>query len=80
MTNTEITEAIIRLRPTAQFMLAGDNFTDIEWLCECTKPTIKEIEAEVARLPQIIAEKEAAKQAILDRLGITNEEAKLILS
>lgn len=42
----------------------------------------KAAEAETERLAveEALAEKEAAKQAVLDRLGLTAEEAKLILS
>jgi predicted DNA-binding protein (UPF0251 family) len=39
-----------------------------------------EIEAERLAAEEVLAEKEAAKQVVLDRLGLTAEEAKLILS
>lgn len=79
MTNTEITEAIIRLQPTAQFMLAGEDFENIDWLCNCPKPTLEEIEIEIAKAPEIAMAKNAMRLAVLNRLGITEEEAQLIL-
>jgi hypothetical protein len=39
-----------------------------------------EAAAEAAQLAAEIADKEAARQALLDKLGITEEEAKLLLS
>lgn len=79
MTNKQIVDALVRLCPGAKWTLAGDNFDDIEWLCECAKPSKSAINAEIAKEPEIAAEKMATKQAILDRLGITADEAALLL-
>lgn len=79
MTNKQIVDALIRLCPGAKWTLNGDNFDDIEWLCECAKPTKAAVTAEIAKEPEIAAAKIAAKQAILDRLGITADEAALLL-
>jgi hypothetical protein len=69
------------LRPDAQFVLRGD---EIEWCDTVQKqPTQKEIEdAKDAYLAKVQAEKSEAlskRQSILDRLGITAEEAALLL-
>lgn len=70
------------LRPNAQFVLRGD---DVEWLdSEQTQPTESEIEAGlIAYKAKEEADKAAAiakREALLDKLGITEEEAKLLLS
>ena len=79
MNNKEIAEALIRLTPDAVWTLNGDSYSDIEWLCECPKPTLKQVEAEVAKAPEIAAAKVATRAALLERLGITEDEAKLLL-
>ena len=76
--------AIHKLKPNAQFAFKEDDYSTIEWVeLEGTAPTQKEIEAALAEVKE---EEEAqaqanaaAKAALLDRLGITAEEAKLLL-
>ena len=52
----DITNALKSLRPGAEWMLVGDNYNDIRWLEKPVyeggqrKPTIEEVEVEVARL------------------------------
>ena len=54
----DITNALQSLRPGAEWMLIGDNYNDIRWLEKPVyeggqrKPTIEEVEVEVARLQQ----------------------------
>lgn len=83
MTNQQITEALMSLVPDAKWVLVGDDYEDIEWI-EGNKPTIKEIESEIKALPakrEALAKEQEAKRAdILQRLGLTEEEAKLLLS
>lgn len=79
---TDKTNAILQIRPNAVFTLRGD---DIEWLdTEQDEPTAKEIaDGLVAYKAAKEAEEKAAlakRAEILDRLGITAEEAKLILA
>lgn len=45
-----------------------------------TAPTEAEVKAEIKRLTDEEATKPAAKAALLNRLGITEDEAKLLLS
>jgi hypothetical protein len=82
MQNNEKTRAIEFIRPNAQFTLRGD---ELDWLdVEQSEPTAAEIEAGwVAYQAAQEAEAEAkatAKTALLSRLGITEEQAKLLLS
>ena len=82
MNHYEKTKSILHIRPNAEFILTGDELT---WIDETqTQPTEEEIEAGlVAYQAAQIAETEAKatqKAALLDRLGITEDEAKLLLA
>jgi hypothetical protein len=47
--NSQITDALITLKPNSQWILRGDNYSSLEWLDkEQTQPTLAEIEAEIA--------------------------------
>ena len=47
--NSQIANALITLKPNAQWALRGDDYSGLEWLdTEQTKPTLAEIEAEIA--------------------------------
>jgi hypothetical protein len=62
----------------------GDNYSGLTWLSDTPKPsqkTLDDLWPEVQA--QLLADKEnkaAQKQALLDRLGITADEAALLLS
>ena len=82
MKHSEIVKAIQFIRPDAEFALTGD---ELNWLDKKqTQPTDAEIEAGfIAYKEAIQAEAEAkatAKAALLAQLGITEEQAKLLLS
>ena len=82
LTHEQIMQTISFLRPNAQFALRG---LQIEWLDETqTEPSQEEIKAGwVAYQAAQIAETEAKatqKATLLDRLGITEDEAKLLLA
>jgi len=79
MTTRRIADALLSLCPDAQWTLVGDSYEDIDWLSDHPKPTKEQVEAEIAKEPEIAAAKAAAKAALLDRLGITEDEAKLLL-
>jgi len=80
----DLVKAIRLLRPTAQFSFTDNDYSTIKWDdLEGQAPTQKEIDE---ALKQIIANqkveaetKEASKQAILDRIGLTADELKTIL-
>jgi hypothetical protein len=81
----EIVEAIHILRPNAQWVIQGEDYAGLEWLDKKqVKPTQEEIEAKIAELPELKAaakaENAADKAALLEKLGITESEAKLLLS
>ena len=62
-----IVEALIALRPKAQFILRGDTYAGLEWLDETqTKPTEEEINAKISELE--VAEPASQVREIRDRL------------
>jgi hypothetical protein len=84
----DVAMGIEALLPAAEYFgSTTDNtkkcFDDLNWIDERPKPTWKQVQdAWLALEPKLIAEAEAkaaSKQAILDRLGLTADEAKLIL-
>ena len=83
MDELDIVKAIRYLRPNAEFSFRDTDYSTIKWdVLEGDAPTWSEIEA--AHL-QVKAAEEAAKaeakpkrEALLARLGITEEEASLL--
>jgi hypothetical protein len=79
-----LADAIKSLRPTSEFSYTNDDYSTIQWVVlDGEAPTQAEIDAEIIKIKEaeiIEAEqKTTARQAVLDRLGITAEEAQLIL-
>ena len=68
----------------SQWTLNGDNYEGLTWLSDTPKPTKKQLddlwETVQAQLEQDIQDKKLAKAALLNRLGLTAEEAVLLLS
>jgi hypothetical protein len=57
-------QAVASLRPGAEWSMSGDDVEGIIWHTEGVQPlTAKEVQAEVARLEQAAADKEAADAA-----------------
>jgi len=85
MNELDISKAIQYLKPNAEFSFEGTDYSTINWhVLEGSAPTWLEIEAahqaiKTAEL-QTEVEVQAQRQALLDKLGITEEEAKLLLS
>jgi hypothetical protein len=80
----EIVEAIHILRPNAEWVIQGETYSGLEWLDKNqTKPTEQEITAKIAELPQLKenqkAQKAADRAALLAKLGISEDEARLLL-
>lgn len=80
-----ITRAIRELSPTAEFSFKEDDISTLKWHnSKAKRPTDEEILAQCAIVEAaIISENESkatAKAALLTRLGITQEEANLLLS
>ena len=81
MTHNEIIEAMSNLCPGKEWTLVGDDYADLIWIADGNKPTIQEIETEIAAIPgrkakaetDAIAAKSAA-QAKLAALGLTVDD------
>lgn len=78
-------QAIQALKPNNEFTMIDDDPKTIIWNDEnVITPSDAEINAkfEELKIAEVEAEKEKAaqKQAILNRLGITEDEAKLLLA
>jgi hypothetical protein len=85
MNTFELNKAIKLLRPTAQFSFTDNDYTTIKWdVLEGDAPTQAEIDAAIEQVKaDEVAQAEAKaaqKAALLDRLGITEDEAKLLLA
>lgn len=67
----------------SEWTLNGDEYSGLTWLSDTPKPTQEELDAlwepTLALIEQENADKTAARQALLDRLGITEDEARMLL-
>lgn len=80
-----ITTALLSLRPNCVWTMIGDDYENIVWNSEESKPTLSEIETEIVRLDNeqaaalvaADAAKEAA-QAKLAVLGLTANDLKAL--
>ena len=67
----------------AQWTLDGDTYDGLTWLDDTPKPTQEELDSlwdtTVAMIEQEKIDRQAARQALLDRLGITEDEARMLL-
>jgi hypothetical protein len=82
--NTDLVKAIKLLKPTAEFSFTDNDYSTIKWdVLEGNAPTQSEIDAaiEQVKADEIaeVATKAAQRQALLTRLGITEDEARLLL-
>jgi hypothetical protein len=80
-----LVKAIKKLKPTAEFSFLEDDYSTIQWdILDGNEPTQAEIDAAIEQVKadeaQAELDKAAAKAALLNRLGITEEEAKLLLA
>ena len=84
MNNETIAKALTNLVPDAEWTLSGDDYSDLNWLSDGTPPTLASIEKEIAAIPakeaKAKADAETAKADLLTKLGITAEEAVMLLS
>jgi hypothetical protein len=77
-------EAIRSLKPTSEFTYSAQDYSTIHWdVLDGDAPTQAAIDAEIIKIKakeiQKAADKSAAKAALLERLGITADEAALLL-
>lgn len=75
---------LVRHYPNTEWTLNGDEYSGLTWLSDTEKPTQEELDAlwdaTLAAIGQEKADKAAARQALLDRLGITADEARMLLA
>ena len=79
-----ICHAIWKLKPNSEFSFVDDDYSTIKWdVLEGKAPTKAEVDAAIEQVKeeeaQTAAQAAAKRQALLDKLGITEEEAKLLL-
>lgn len=82
---TSIASALKATYPTAEFVISDNDPETLEWhSTDIAKPTDKEIESAVANYQTLIAaqkaEKDAARQAVLDKLGLSADEVAALLA
>jgi hypothetical protein len=80
-----LAKAIKKLKPNAEFTFTEDDYSTIQWIVlEGNAPTKGEIANAIEEIKtdeiSSAETKTIQRQAILDRLGITAEEAALLLS
>lgn len=76
----EIVDAIKFIYPDSAFTMQEDDLETLIWLDENTeKPTIEEINKAKIDMKIEIEKKANEKAALLEKLGITEDEAKLLL-
>jgi hypothetical protein len=79
-----LVDAIYNLCEGSEFVIRDNDYATIEWhVLKGTAPTQDEIDAEIAKIKTEEdadkAKKAADKVALLERLGITADEAALLL-
>ena len=74
---------LTRHYPNTEWTLNGDEYDGLTWLSDTPKPSKAELDALwPSTLEAIQAEKDAkvaAREALLARLGITEDEARMLL-
>jgi len=74
---------LIRHYAGFEWTLNGDEYSGLTWLSDTPKPSQEELDglwdATVAMIEQEKADKQAARDALLARLGITEDEARMFL-
>lgn len=80
-----LVEAIFKIRPNTEFVIHDNDYSTIEWhVLDGAAPTKAEIDAAIKQIKADeiteAAAKAAEKVALLARLGLTADEAKLLLS
>jgi hypothetical protein len=80
---TDYTVVLFKNYPNAKWTLDGDNYEGLNWLDDSPKPSKKTLDdawtSYVADAKREEAAREKTRSDLLDRLGITADEAKLLL-
>ena len=76
-----LADALKSLRPGKEFTYDNDDLSTVRWNDpSVVTPSQEEIDAELAQLAQVEADKKAAAEAKLAALGLTPEDIKALLS
>jgi hypothetical protein len=80
-----LSRAIQSLKPGAEFSFHDEDYSTIKWdVLDGDAPTLKAVNDEIKAIKEADADSAATsvakKAAILERLGLTEEEARLLLS
>jgi len=83
--SNDLAKAIRKLKPNSEFSFTDNDYSTIKWdVLEGTAPTQAEINTAIEQVKaeeaQAETTKATAKAALLTQLGITAEQAKLLLS
>ena len=80
---TNYAEVLLRRYTGKEWWLSGNNYSTLEWLSDSTKPSKATLDGLWASVQQEIADeataKVAARQAVLDKLGLTADEVTALL-
>jgi hypothetical protein len=84
MNEMDFFDAISSLTNGVGFRISGTDLDTLEIADKSAKPTLAQIEAKIVELQNdrtiALAAKATEKAALLSKLGITDDEAKLLLS
>jgi len=76
-------EVMEYLRPNGGWVIYGEDFDSIQYFDGCKKIDKSEFDKALANIESILnaqqQEKTSERQALLDKLGITEDEARLLL-
>ena len=80
-----LAKAIKELKPTAEFSFINEDYETIKWdVLDGDAPSQTEIDAAIKQIKadevKAVKATALAKAALLERLGITEDEAKLLLA
>lgn len=82
--NNDLVKAIRKLKPNSEFVIINNDYSTIKWdVLDGDAPTQAEVDAAIEQVKveeaQAAADKAAQRVALLERLGITEEEARILL-
>ena len=79
----DYTAILIKLYPNSQWTLNGENYDGLVWLSDTPKPTKAKLDSYWPDIETELANRKtakiAARQAVLDKLGLTADEAAALL-
>jgi glycogen synthase len=83
LNDKEIAQVLLLLKPNVVWTMNGEDYENIIWESDEPKPTLKQLEDQhvilIAKQEQDRLKKSADKAALLEKLGISEDEAKLLL-